>query len=266
MGLERLEALPTSRPRRSPRRRPWSGSRPSPRRSPGRTRCSPSPRGTVGMIVRELLQQRIALARLGGDVGEDMNHDGGSLRSDRSRHRISRRAACPRRHPGAGALDPAPRDRLGFRPRMPPSIPLVRAITIERLPDLLDRMKRAARCPDAAGRAARGAVRPARRLPAAARGPRRRRGRPRTRPGSSIFGLLLATTGGLEKIGDYGRHMAEAPTLLEAIRRAARYISWHTLGSSLALTAEGEACVWRYKLSPGRSGTTASTAIPSPWW
>jgi AraC-like DNA-binding protein len=144
----------------------------------------------------------------------------------------------PRRGP-----DQAVRPNHG--PAAPPSIPLVRAITIERLPDLLDRMNvrldvlmRRAGLPEVPFDQ-QGDFLPLREVLAVVEGAARA-------TGIEHFGLLLATTGGLEKIGDYGRHMAEAPTLLEAIRRAARYISWHTLGSSLALTAEGEACVWRY--------------------
>jgi AraC-like DNA-binding protein len=135
--------------------------------------------------------------------------------------------------------------RHNVGPAAPPSIPLVRAITIERLPDLLDRMNvrldvlmRRAGLPEVPFDQ-QGDFLPLREVLAVVEGAARA-------TGIEHFGLLLATTGGLEKIGDYGRHMAEAPTLLEAIRRAARYISWHTLGSSLALTAEGEACVWRY--------------------
>ena len=127
----------------------------------------------------------------------------------------------------------------------PPSIPLVRAITIERLPDLLDRMNvrldvlmRRAGLPEVP-LDQQGDFLPLREVLAVVEGAARA-------TGIEHIGLLLATTGGLEAIGDYGRYIAEAPTLLEAIRRAARYISWHTLGSSLALTAEGAACVWRY--------------------
>jgi AraC-like DNA-binding protein len=127
----------------------------------------------------------------------------------------------------------------------PPSIPLVRAITIERLPDLLDRMNvrldvllRRAGLPEVAFDQ-QGDFLPLREVLAVVEGAARA-------TGIEHIGLLLATTGGLETIGDYGRYIAEASTLLEASRRAARYISWHTLGASLALTAEGAACVWRY--------------------
>jgi AraC-like DNA-binding protein len=128
----------------------------------------------------------------------------------------------------------------------PPSIPLIRAITIERLPDLLDRMNvrldvlmRRAGLPEVPFDQ-RGDFLPLREVLAIVEGAARA-------TGIEHVGLMLANTGGgLEKIGDYGRYIAEAPTLLEAIRRAARFISWHTLGSSLALTAQGEACVWRY--------------------
>src|SRR6185369_12689545 len=191
----------------------------------------------------ELLQQRVALARLGGDVGEDVNHDGGS--SDPIvRGTEYHVALLRRRHPGAERSTRSSRS-LRFWPRMPPSIPLVRAITIERLPDLLDRMNvrldvlmRRAGLPEVPFDQ-HGDFLPLREVLAVVEGAARA-------TGIEHIGLLLATTGGLEKIGDYGRHMAEAPTLLEAIRRAARYISWHTLGARLALIAEGEGCVWRY--------------------
>ena len=68
--------------------------------------------------------------------------------------------------------------------------------------------------------------------------------------GIEHFALLLATAEGLDALGDYGRHIKAAPTLLEAIRRAGRYISWHTLGARLSLSLEGTACVWRYDLPP----------------
>ncbi len=68
--------------------------------------------------------------------------------------------------------------------------------------------------------------------------------------GIEHFGMLLATAAGLDAIGDYGRYIKAAPTLLEAIRRASHYISWQTLGVRLSLTAEGEACVWRFHLTP----------------
>src|ERR1051326_7175699 len=128
----------------------------------------------------------------------------------------------------------------------PPSIPLVRAITIERLPELLDRMNvrldalfRRVGLPEVPFDK-QGAFRPVREVLAVVEGAARA-------TGIEHIGLLLANTGGgLEKIGNYGRYIAQALTLLEAIRRAAHYISWHTLGASLALTAEGAACVWRY--------------------
>jgi AraC-like DNA-binding protein len=66
--------------------------------------------------------------------------------------------------------------------------------------------------------------------------------------GIEHFALLLATAEGLDALGDYGRYIKAAPTLLEAIRRAGRYISWHTLGARLSLTPEGATCVWRYDL------------------
>src|SRR5690242_6653409 len=129
----------------------------------------------------------------------------------------------------------------------PPAIPLVRAITIERLPDLLDRMNvrldvllRRAGLPEVPFDQ-QGDFLPLREVLAVVEGAARA-------TGIEHIGLLLATTGGLEAIGDYGRYIAEAPTLLAAIRRAARYISWHTLGARLALTAERESCVWRYSL------------------
>ncbi len=68
--------------------------------------------------------------------------------------------------------------------------------------------------------------------------------------GIEHFGLLLASVAGLDALGDYGRYIKGAPTLLEAIRRASRYISWQTLGARLSLTTEGTACVWRYYLTP----------------
>ena len=146
--------------------------------------------------------------------------------------------------PSRGPFQAARHHNVG--PVAPPSIPLVRAITIERLPDLLERMNvrldvlmRRAGLPEVPFDQ-RGDFLPLREVLAIVEGAARA-------TGIEHVGLLLAVTGGgLEKIGDYGRHIAEAPTLLEAIRRAARFISWHTLGASLALTAEGEACVWRY--------------------
>jgi AraC-like DNA-binding protein len=68
--------------------------------------------------------------------------------------------------------------------------------------------------------------------------------------GAQHFGVLLATLEGLEALGEYGRYIKAAPTLLEAIRRASRYISWQNLGVRLSMTTEAGACAWRYHLSP----------------
>jgi AraC-like DNA-binding protein len=129
-----------------------------------------------------------------------------------------------------------------------PYIPLVRAMTIERMPDLLERMN--VRFEDLLKQAGLPQVpldRHANFLPLgnvlavvdrAARA-----------TGIEHFALLLATAVGLDALDDYGRYIKAAPTLLEAIRRAGRYVSWHTLGARLSLTSEGTACVWRYELS-----------------
>src|SRR5215470_8191221 len=92
----------------------------------------------------------------------------------------------------------------------PPSIPLVRAITIERLPDLLDRMNvrldvlmRRAGLPEVP-LDQQGDFLPLRGVLAIVEGAARA-------TGIEHIGLLLANAGGLEAIGDYGRHIAEAP-------------------------------------------------------
>lgn len=136
---------------------------------------------------------------------------------------------------GAGAKAP---------PAALPYIPLVRAIAIERMPELLDRMN--VRFEDLLRRSGLPQVpldHDTRFLPLydvltvvdrAARA-----------TGTEHFALLIA---GFDALGDYGRYIKAAPTLLEAIRRAGRYISWHTLGARLSLTPEGASCVWRYDL------------------
>ena len=68
--------------------------------------------------------------------------------------------------------------------------------------------------------------------------------------GIKHFALMLASAEGLHALGDYGRYIKAAPSLLDAIRRAGRYISWHTLGASLSLRSEATMCVWRYDLPP----------------
>jgi AraC-like DNA-binding protein len=135
-------------------------------------------------------------------------------------------------------------------PAILPYIPLVRAIAIERMPELLDRMN--VRFEDLLRRSGLPQVpldHDTRFLPLydvltvvdrAARA-----------TGTEHFALLIANTGGFDALGDYGRYIKAAPTLLEAIRRAGRYISWHTLGARLSLTPEGASCVWRYNLVSG---------------
>jgi AraC-like DNA-binding protein len=129
-----------------------------------------------------------------------------------------------------------------------PYIPLVRAVTIERMPDLLERMNvRFEELLKQAGLPQVPLDRHANFLPLsnvlavvdrAARA-----------TGIEHFALLLATAVGLDALGDYGRYIKAAPTLREAIRRAARYVSWHTLGARLSLASEGAVYVWRYDLS-----------------
>jgi AraC-like DNA-binding protein len=128
-----------------------------------------------------------------------------------------------------------------------PYIPLVRAMTIERMPELLDRMN--VRFEDLLKQAGLPQVRldhhtsflPLCDVLAVVE-------RAARATGIEHFALLLATAAGLDALGDYGRHIKAAPTLLEAIRRADRYISWHTLGARLSLAVEGTTCVWRYDL------------------
>jgi AraC-like DNA-binding protein len=129
-----------------------------------------------------------------------------------------------------------------------PYIPLVRTQTIEGMPALLDRMN--VRFEDLLRRTGLPEIpldRQADLLPlrevlavleCAARA-----------TGIECFGVPLATAEGLDALGDYGRYIKAAPTLLEAIRRADRYISWQTLGARLTLRNEGTACVWRYELT-----------------
>jgi len=133
------------------------------------------------------------------------------------------------------------------RPVTPPYIPLVRSMTIERMPELLDRMNvrfdrllRQAGLPE---------IRldentsflPLRDVLAIADGAARA-------TGIEHFSLMLAAAGGLDALGDYGTYIKSAPTLLGAMQRAGRYISWHTLGAQLSLRSEGPLCVWRYDL------------------
>jgi hypothetical protein len=131
---------------------------------------------------------------------------------------------------------------------MVPYIPLVRAKAIEGMPALLDRMNVCFE--DLLKRAGlpqipldhQGDLLPLRDVLAVVEGAARA-------TGIEHFGVVLATAEGLDALGDYGRFIKAAPTLLEAIRRAGRCVSWHTLGARLSLTLEGRACVWRYHLS-----------------
>ncbi len=130
-----------------------------------------------------------------------------------------------------------------------PYIPLVRVKTIESMPVLLDRMN--VRFEDLLKRVGlplipldhHNDLLPLRDVLAVVEGAGRA-------TGIEHFGMLLATAAGLDAIGDYGRYIKAAPTLLEAIRRASHYVSWQTLGVRLSLTTEGEACVWRFHLTP----------------
>jgi AraC-like DNA-binding protein len=128
-----------------------------------------------------------------------------------------------------------------------PYIPLVRAMTIERMPELLDRMNvrfddllKQAGLPQVALDHHTSFLPLCDVLAVVERAARA--------TGIEHFALLLATAEGLDALGDYGRYIKTAPTLREAIRRAGRYISWHTLGARLSLTVEGTTCVWRYDL------------------
>lgn len=166
-------------------------------------------------------------------------------------------------------LDPtAGRDPIGPAASSPaaeiakraPYIPLVRAMTIERMPELLDRMN--VRFEDLLRQAGLPQVpldRHASFLPLrdvlsvverAARA-----------TGMEHFALLLATAEGFDALGDYGRYIKAAPTLLEAIRRADRYVSWHTLGARLFLAVEGTACVWRYAVPAVRDNRRHACAF-----
>jgi len=145
-----------------------------------------------------------------------------------------------RRVGDAETVNPAP-------PELP-YIPLVRAIAIERMPELLDRMN--VRFEDLLRQAGIPQIpldRHTNFLPLA--GVLAVVDRAARATGIEHFALLLATVEGLDALGSYGRYIRGAPTLLEAIRRASRYVSWHTLGARLSLTAEGPACVWRYDLA-----------------
>jgi AraC-like DNA-binding protein len=64
------------------------------------------------------------------------------------------------------------------------------------------------------------------------------------------FGLVLATIAGFDALGSYGLYIKRAPMLREAIRRADLYISWHSLGARLSLKCERSMLVWSYDLSP----------------
>ncbi len=67
--------------------------------------------------------------------------------------------------------------------------------------------------------------------------------------GIAHLGLVLANVSGFDALGSYGQYIKGAPTLLQAIRRADEYLSWHTIGAGLSLRAEGSAVAWRYELS-----------------
>lgn len=161
-----------------------------------------------------------------GDLGDDLQPAPARRRAD---------------HPGTGSAK-------GVSSGLP-YIPLVRAQTIERMPELLERMN--VRFEDLLRQVGlpqtpldhHEVLLPLRDVLAVVE-------RAARATGIEYFGLLLATAVGLDALGDYGRYIKGAPTLLEAIRRASRYISWQTLGARLSLTTEGTACVWRYDLTP----------------
>jgi AraC-like DNA-binding protein len=154
-----------------------------------------------------------------------------SLRPDRLDHRIGIAAPAP---PSA-----RPHDRF---------VPLVRAKALERLPGILEAL--GVRFDDILQRIGLPNVPLDRRdgllpfrdalavLEEAAR-----------QTGLEHLGLRLATAGGLDALGDYGRYITAAATLQQAITRAGQYVSWHSLGSRLSVTREGVQVVWHYHLS-----------------
>lgn len=134
-------------------------------------------------------------------------------------------------------------------PPMPAYIPLVRSITIERMPEVLERMN--VRFEDLLKKSGLPQIRlddqagflPLRDVLTIADQAARA-------TGIDHFVLMLANAEGLHALGDYGRYIKAAPSLHDAIRRANRYISWHTLGAKLSLRSEETMCVWRYELPP----------------
>lgn len=160
--------------------------------------------------------------------------------------------------PGAA---PTPAARRQARPRFAngsqqtnghrssPPIPLVRARTLLHLPEILERMN--VRFEDLLGRVGlpdvaldrASSLLPLREVLSVVE-------EAAHATGIENLSLLLATTGGLDALDIYGAYVKNAPTLLEAIRRADQYISWHTLGARLTLTREERnIVVWRYELS-----------------
>src|SRR5437773_11355977 len=163
-----------------------------------------------------------------------------------------------RRPPPSKAGAPTNRTGAAFRSTraMPaePFIPLVRAKALERLPNLLESL--GVRFEDVLQRVGLPNVPldredgflPFRDALAVVEDAARR-------TGLEHLSLQLAVAGGFDALGDYGRYITHAPTLQNAIIRAAQFVSWHSLATRLSLSREDStrraaAIVWRYHLSP----------------